>query len=307
MLTYHNFILMLLPVFLVLNCAGASLAQQQDVDFGPYMQELQRRIKRSWFPPRGSETKRVKIRFKVDSLGNPSDAQISESSGVQSCDAAALAALAGAAPFRPLPAGAPSSVDIEFSFDYNVMNARRQSKGSPAAQASSNWDRFNPATSPAATTSMASASPPAATFAANANQTTPKLKPQPKNDAPPAPSAKNDGQSSSARTEKELAIRGSKKLYLKGWDMMNYGNFQEAKRLLTLAISIQGTAEKYWARAITYKVLGDKSKSLENYKLAIADYKKAAELYDGSSQEDQAAVCRADASKLDTFIKTHKK
>ena len=36
-------------------------------------------------------------------------------------DRAALKAVEDSAPFRPLPEHAPPSVDIEFTFDYNVF------------------------------------------------------------------------------------------------------------------------------------------------------------------------------------------
>lgn len=102
-----------------------SVAAQADVDFGPYMQDLQRRIKRAWFPPRGQESRRVKVIFKIHSDGTIEALRISGSSGIALADKAALDAVQNAAPFRPLPAGAPPVVDIEFTFDYNVFSGGR--------------------------------------------------------------------------------------------------------------------------------------------------------------------------------------
>ena len=99
-----------------------SVAAQADVDFGPYMADLQRRIKRAWFPPRGQESKRVKVIFKIHSDGSLEALRISGSSGLALADKAALDAVQNAAPFRQLPAGAPPVVDIEFTFDYNVFS-----------------------------------------------------------------------------------------------------------------------------------------------------------------------------------------
>jgi TonB family protein len=99
-----------------------SAAAQADVDFGPYMADLQRRIKRAWFPPKGNESKRVVVVFKVHRGGELSNLRIDHSSGVAVADAAALKAVENAAPFRPLPAGASEDVDIQFTFDYNVFN-----------------------------------------------------------------------------------------------------------------------------------------------------------------------------------------
>lgn len=97
-----------------------SLSAQKDVDFGPYMADLQRRIKRAWFPPKGNESKRVQVVFKVHSNGTVSNLRLLGSSGLAIADQAALKAVQNAAPFRPLPDGAPPDVDIQFTFDYNV-------------------------------------------------------------------------------------------------------------------------------------------------------------------------------------------
>jgi TonB family protein len=66
---------------------------QADVDFGPYMADLQRRVKRAWFPPKGRESDRVVIVFRVDRDDNPHDTHIKSSSGVAECDEAALRAV----------------------------------------------------------------------------------------------------------------------------------------------------------------------------------------------------------------------
>lgn len=94
---------------------------QSDVDFGPYMADLQRRIKRAWFPPKGSESKRVMVVFKVHRNGTMSDLRLTKGSGDKAADQAAKKAVENAAPFRPLPKGAPPDVDIQFTFDYNVF------------------------------------------------------------------------------------------------------------------------------------------------------------------------------------------
>ncbi|HMX47860.1 MAG TPA: energy transducer TonB, partial [Candidatus Obscuribacter sp.] len=99
-----------------------SIAARKDVDFGPYMADLQRRIKRAWFPPKGNESKRVKVIFKVHKDGQMTNLRMLISSGLTIADQAALKAVENAAPFRPLPDGAPDDVDIEFTFDYNVFN-----------------------------------------------------------------------------------------------------------------------------------------------------------------------------------------
>ena len=103
--------------------APPSIAAKKDIDFGPYMNELQRRIKRAWRPPRGNESKRVVVVFKINKTGELSELAIKTGSGFEPSDKAALLAVQNAAPFARLPNGAPGFVDIEFTFDYNVFGA----------------------------------------------------------------------------------------------------------------------------------------------------------------------------------------
>lgn len=103
--------------------APPSLAAKKDIDFGPYMNDLQRRIKHAWRPPRGNESKRVIVTFKINRDGELSNLLIKKSSSFEPSDKAALLAIQNAAPFARLPEGAPNAVDIEFTFDYNVFGA----------------------------------------------------------------------------------------------------------------------------------------------------------------------------------------
>lgn len=96
----------------------------REPDFGPYMRELQRRIKMNWDPPKGNESKRVVLLFKIAKDGRLLSVRVFKSSGLPSADKAALNAVELTAPFRPLPAEyRNSSIDIQFTFDYNVFGA----------------------------------------------------------------------------------------------------------------------------------------------------------------------------------------
>ena len=98
----------------------------REPDFGPYMRELQRRIKMNWDPPKGNESKRVVLLFKIAKDGRLLSCKVSKSSGLPSADQAALKAVELTAPFRPLPADFKGqNIDIQFTFDYNVFNASR--------------------------------------------------------------------------------------------------------------------------------------------------------------------------------------
>jgi TonB family protein len=94
----------------------------KNVDFTKYMAELQRRIKRHWFPPQGTMTRRVVALFQISRDGTLSNLRITHSSGLSISDNAAMTAVQTSAPFDHLPDGAPENVDIEFTFDYNVFN-----------------------------------------------------------------------------------------------------------------------------------------------------------------------------------------
>lgn len=98
----------------------------KEPDFGPYMRELQRRIKMNWDPPKGNESKRVVLLFKIAKDGRLLSVRVSKSSGIQAADKAAISAVELTAPFKPLPPEFKgSSVDIQFTFDYNVFGGSR--------------------------------------------------------------------------------------------------------------------------------------------------------------------------------------
>lgn len=98
----------------------------REPNFGPYMRELQRRIKRSWHPPRGNESKQVVVVFRINRQGQLVQSQVSKSSGEPLADQAALAAIQQVFPFRALPPEyADEVIDIEFTFDYNVFGTKQ--------------------------------------------------------------------------------------------------------------------------------------------------------------------------------------
>ena len=76
----------------------------REPDFGPYMRELQRRIKMNWDPPKGDESKRVVLMFKIAKDGRLLSCYVFKSSGLPGADKAAINAVQATAPFRPLPA-----------------------------------------------------------------------------------------------------------------------------------------------------------------------------------------------------------
>jgi len=93
-------------------------------NWGPYMRDLEARIKRNWNPPKGDQSKRVVLLFKIGRDGRLLSISTVRSSGQQLSDMAAKKAVELTAPFRPLPPEFKgNSIDIEFTFDYNVLGA----------------------------------------------------------------------------------------------------------------------------------------------------------------------------------------
>lgn len=104
------------------HIAQKSQTNSAEPDFGPYMKELQKTIKHNWNPPKGKESKRIVVLFKVAKDGRLLALKIYKSSGNIVADKAALEAVEVTAPFRPLPEKFKGkSVDIQFTFDYNVF------------------------------------------------------------------------------------------------------------------------------------------------------------------------------------------
>ena len=98
----------------------------REPDFGPYMKEVERRIKANWTPPNGGQSKKVVLLFTIARDGRLLSLKVVRSSGFKADDDAAIAAVKLTAPFRPLPAEyRGSSVDINFTFDFYASSARR--------------------------------------------------------------------------------------------------------------------------------------------------------------------------------------
>lgn len=109
-------------IIALLLCTFIRPALATDVDFGPYMAGLQKRVKGNWWPPLGTEDRRVVVYFQVRRNGDVTLLRLDKSSECLGSDNAALVAVGTAAPVRPLPSGAPDEVEIQFTFDYRKMS-----------------------------------------------------------------------------------------------------------------------------------------------------------------------------------------
>ncbi len=99
------------------------------INWGPYMHNLEKRIKRNWNPPKDNASKRSVVIFRIGRDGRLLSIKIVKSSGSVSTDDAAKAAIEMTAPFAPLPVEFEgNSIDVEFTFDYNVFGSFGRNK-----------------------------------------------------------------------------------------------------------------------------------------------------------------------------------
>jgi TonB family protein len=98
------------PAVAVLHMTASSCAIEQ-----PYMADLADRIGHHfyWFNVR----KRIVVGCSIRRDGSLSNLELDHSSGDKCIDDYALLAVHDAAPFSPLPTGAPATVDMEMTFD----------------------------------------------------------------------------------------------------------------------------------------------------------------------------------------------
>ncbi len=92
------------------------LRARTDVDYGPYLSDMSRRIKRAWYPPKDERRPKLKLSFSVDRFGLMSNLRLTESCRLAIADRAGLKAIENAAPFRPLPDGAPENLEFAVEF-----------------------------------------------------------------------------------------------------------------------------------------------------------------------------------------------
>jgi TonB family protein len=104
------------------NGPGQGVDAEQDVDFGPYMASLKRRVRRNWIAPESGNSRRTVLNFMVSRGGGVSRLRVVRSSGSSSSDQAAMDAVRRASPFGSLPSAYKGDgIEINFTFDVNVF------------------------------------------------------------------------------------------------------------------------------------------------------------------------------------------
>jgi TonB family protein len=90
-----------------------------DIDFGPYMAMLQKKIKSNWILKEAPEHNvKAVVQFAVKENGAVTDLQLTSTAGNVKYDKAALAAVTDSNHFLPLPQGSSAKVGVQFTFDY---------------------------------------------------------------------------------------------------------------------------------------------------------------------------------------------
>jgi TonB family protein len=103
------------------------LSDPLGVDFTPYLTQLRAAVLRYWksvWPEsaRMGRSGRVSIQLSIDRTGMVPKLAIASSSGVDSLDRAAVAAVSGSIPFPALPREFKGDViKIQLNFDYNTV------------------------------------------------------------------------------------------------------------------------------------------------------------------------------------------
>jgi hypothetical protein len=95
-----------------------TVAARKDVDYGPFMQDLQRRIQQVWKPSSQDNSDQVVVSFTLRKNGSlvPGSLSTLKASNPEAEAAARQAILAASPGFRPLPDGAAEQVRIDFTF-----------------------------------------------------------------------------------------------------------------------------------------------------------------------------------------------
>lgn len=107
-----------------------NLAARKNVDWGPWLGSLQRKVEQNWIPGQSGSSRRTVVLFSVNRSGQLLDVRLSRSSGNASVDDAAMSAIRRASPFMALPPEYQgSSVQINFTFDINVLGQLRVGAG----------------------------------------------------------------------------------------------------------------------------------------------------------------------------------
>jgi TonB family protein len=103
-----------------LNQGLDGIDAQKD-DLGPYLAQLQQKVRQQWIPGHTQSSRRTVLFFTITRSGQVMNLEILRSSGFSSTDEEAVKAVSRAAPFLPLPPTYEENyLNIEFTFNINI-------------------------------------------------------------------------------------------------------------------------------------------------------------------------------------------
>ena len=98
--------------------SGSGVSARADVDWGPYTSALQRQVEQRWWPTSDSSSE-VEVEFEIQRSGhiNPDSLRVVRSSGSDTINRAALAAITESSPFGSFPPNyTQDSILVTFTF-----------------------------------------------------------------------------------------------------------------------------------------------------------------------------------------------
>ncbi|WP_172819649.1 energy transducer TonB, partial [Gloeomargarita lithophora] len=107
------------------NAPGPTqLAARQEVNLGPYLSNLRRRVQERWNPNTPDQRRQAVIGFTISRSGQISNMRVLQTSGNPQTDTETILAIQRAAPFGTLPEQFPhNQLEIEFTFNIYVNNS----------------------------------------------------------------------------------------------------------------------------------------------------------------------------------------
>ena len=104
--------------------AGESTAPnitiKDGVDFGPFLADMNRQVRRVWLCPKGTENVTVVVLVQFGAPGQAPTVRLRQSCGVTDADVAASNAVRSGSRGLKLPPGAHYSMEFQFTFDKNT-------------------------------------------------------------------------------------------------------------------------------------------------------------------------------------------
>ena len=101
-----------------LNSGG--LDARKDLNLGPYLAEIRRRVRRNWNPSQPSQNRHTILAFAIQRNGQITALRIIQSSGSKTSDSESLEAVQKSAPFAALPPNFPRQ-QLKVKFNFNIF------------------------------------------------------------------------------------------------------------------------------------------------------------------------------------------